>query len=254
VWHELLTKDPVAAQEFYKTVIGWSTSTWEGDAGATPVDYTMWVAGETPVGGVMTLPAAAAEMGAPPNWLSYIEVPDVDTTVTEATKMGGTVLNPAKTAEGVGRFAILADPQGAVFAVITSATPLPEETDPRPLEFSWHELITTDAVAGLDFYHNLFGWAKKDEHDMGEMGIYHLFGRDRFAYGGAYKKPADMPAPPHWLHYVSPKDSADAAAERAKKAGATILHEPMEVPGGDRIAIIMDPQGATFAVHSKPKA
>ena len=46
-------------------------------------------------------------------------------------------------------------------------------------------------------------------------------------------------------------DSADAAADRAKKAGGTVINGPMEVPGGDRIAAILDPQGAAFAVHSK---
>ena len=65
-------------------------------------------------------------------------------------------------------------------------------------------------------------------------------------------KSADAPAQPYWLHYVAVADSADAAAERAKNAGATLLSGPMEVPGGDRIAVLTDPQGAVFAVHSKP--
>jgi predicted enzyme related to lactoylglutathione lyase len=51
---------------------------------------------------------------------------------------------------------------------------------------------------------------------------------------------------------VRVSDTADAAAERAKALGAEILTGPMEVPGGDRIAVIKDPQGAVFAVHSKP--
>src|SRR5258705_77333 len=48
VWHELMTKDPKAAQDFYTKVVGWTTSKFEGGT-----DYTMWMAGETPVGGVM---------------------------------------------------------------------------------------------------------------------------------------------------------------------------------------------------------
>ena len=184
--------------------------------GAGPAaDYTLWMAGEAPVGGLMKQPEEAAKMGAPPSWL-----------------------------------AVLRDPQGAVFAVMRSANPMPEENDPQPLEFSWHELVVTDAVSGLEFYKTLFGWEKKAEHDMGPMGAYHMFGRDRFTYGGTYDKPAEMPAS-YWLHYVRVKDSADAAADRAKAAGAQVLAGPMEVPGGDRIAVIMDPQGAAFAVHSK---
>lgn len=248
VWHELMTKDPKAAEPFYKRVVGWTTKPWEGNK-----DYTMWMAGENPVGGLMELPREAAEMGAPPNWLTYIAVPDVDETIEQAQAQGATVIKEATDIEGVGRFAVLRDPQGAVFAIIAGEGETPAESDPKPLEFSWHELITTDYQAADRFYNSLFGWEKKSEFDMGEMGLYHMFGRDRFTYGGMYNKPAEMPAPPNWLPYVQ-VDSADRAAERATEKGGTILNGPMEVPGGDRIAIIQDPQGAVFAVHSKASA
>jgi predicted enzyme related to lactoylglutathione lyase len=81
------------------------------------------------------------------------------------------------------------------------------------------------------------------------MGMYHMFGRDRFTFGGMMQRNAEMP-PPSWLHYVM-VDSADAAVERAKRGGGSVILPPMEVPGGDRIAVLMDPQGAAFAVHSK---
>jgi len=248
VWHELMTPDPAAAQKFYRDVVGWTTSAWTGGV----MDYTMWMAGETAIGGVMTLPAEAAAAGAPPHWLAYIEMPDVDTTIEQAVTLGAKVLLPARSVNEVGRFAVLADPQGAAFAVITNATPMPPESDPRPLEFSWHELNTTDLPGAISFYEQLFGWKKQSEFDMGDKGAYHMFGRDRFTYGGMMKKPADMTMPSHWLHYISVPDSADAAAERATKRGATLMLGPMEVPGGDRIAILTDPQGAMFAVQSKP--
>src|SRR5437773_2748824 len=83
----------------------------------------------------------------------------------------------AQTVPSVGRFAVLRDPQGAAFAVITSEAKLGEETDPKPREFSWHELITTDYKAADKFYSKLFGWESKSEVDMGDMGMYHMFGR-----------------------------------------------------------------------------
>src|SRR5438067_1243548 len=86
--------------------------------------------------------------------------------------------------------------------------------------FVWHELTTSDLPAAIKFYEQIFGWEKKSEFDMGEMGIYHMFGRDRFTYGGMMKKTPDGPGV-YWLHYIR-VDSADAAAERAKKAGATL--------------------------------
>src|SRR5262245_2569367 len=143
VWHELMTTDPAAAEAFYKEVIGWPTSKMEG------FDYTFWWSGEKMVGGLMGMVPEAAAMGAPPAWLAYIEVPDCDATVAQAEQLGAKVLMPAKTMEMAGRFAVLQDPQGATFAVITSAQPPKPETDPAPLEFSWHELTTTDQPAAI---------------------------------------------------------------------------------------------------------
>ena len=249
VWTELSTTDTAAAQEFYRKVVGWSTNKFDG-AG---VDYTMLMVGDAPIGGVMDLPAEAKAMGARPGWVAYTEVPDVDQTIADAVELGAKVLMPAHTAPNVGRFAILADPQGAIFAVITSATAPAEENDPKPGEFSWHELVTTDAAAAIEFYDKLFGWESKGEFDMGEKGIYRMFGRDRFTYGGVMKKPEGMSWPSHWLHYIS-VENADEAAERATNAGASVLMPPMDVPGGGRIAIMTDPQGAMFAVHSNVAA
>jgi len=249
VWHELMTPDTAGAKAFYETVVGWKTSKMDG-----PFHYTLWLAGDTPdtaIGGMMELTPEAAKMGAPPSWTAYIEVPDADATIAQVEKLGGSVIVPANSVEGVGRFALLKDPQGAAFAVITSANPPKPETDPAPRQFSWHELTTSDLAAGVSFYEQIFGWEKKSEFDMGDMGMYHMFGRDRFTYGGMMKKPAEAPGV-YWLHYARVADSADAAAERAQKAGSTVMVGPMEVPGGDRIAVIRDPQGAMFAVHSKP--
>ena len=249
VWHELMTPNPDAAKDFYGKVVGWTTTKYDTSA----IDYSMFMADERPVGGLMELTKEAADMGAPPNWLAYVEVPSVDDTIAKAQELGASVIVPANTVENVGRFGILRDPQGVAFAVITSATPIGAETDPQPREFSWHELVTTNADAALDFYKNLFGWEVKGNFDMGgDAGLYQMFGRDRFTYGGVMNKAGDTPANPYWLHYVAVADSADAAAERAKEAGATLLSGPMEVPGGDRIAVLTDPQGAVFAVHSKP--
>ncbi len=245
-WHELMTSDTAAATAFYENVVGWTTK--RSDVAGT--GYTLLMSGETPVGGLMANPAEAVAMGAPPSWLAYIEVPNVDETIEQATKLGGKVLAPAQTIAGAGRFAVLQDPQGAVFGILTSEMPLRPETEPPPREFFWHELTTSDQAAAIKFYEQLFGWEKKSEFDMGPMGIYHLYGRGEFTYGGIMQKTPDGPGT-YWLHYVRVADSADAAADRAKKAGATPMVGPMEVPGGDRVAILRDPQGAVFAVHSR---
>jgi predicted enzyme related to lactoylglutathione lyase len=166
VWHELLTPDPAAARAFYTAVTGWSTQPF-GDA------YTMWVAGGTPLGGVMALP----DPSAPTGWLAYISVPDVDASAAQAQSLGARIIRPAASIPTVGRFAILTDPQGAMFCLFSWETERPSEDAPaKPGEFSWHELATTDWRGAWAFYEQMFGWEKRGEYDMGPIGVYLLFG------------------------------------------------------------------------------
>jgi uncharacterized protein len=243
VWYDLMTTDPAKAEAFYTNVCGWTTEPW----GGSPAPYTMWKANGTPIGGVMPV----QNPGAPPHWLAYISCPDVDETVKTSESLGGKTYVKSSDIPSVGRFAILSDPQGAVFSAFASANPPQPEAEPKVGEFSWHELATTDYAAGFHFYETLFGWELRVDHDMGPIGVYRLFGRNGKEIGGMFNKPPDMGSvPPHWLQYVM-VDSSTAAVERVKANGGQVLNGPMEVPGGDWIAQCLDPQGAAFAVHSK---
>jgi predicted enzyme related to lactoylglutathione lyase len=249
-----MTPDPGAAAEFYTKVAGWSSAPWEGGETPDGEPYMMWMAGEKAVGGRAKLPEEAQAQGAPPHWLAYVTVPDTEAVVEKTKAAGGTVLMPATSMPDVGTFAVLQDPQGAVFAPFTPAGgPEGEVTHPTPGNFSWHELYTTDYEAAFDFYSEVFGWEKTDAMDMGENGIYQMFGpegAEGFTYGGMMNKPAEMPAPPHWLYYIMVPD-IEAAASTVKELGGQVVMGPMEVPGGDMIAMCLDPQGAMFAVHAK---
>ena len=153
----------------------------------------------------------------------------------------------------VGRFAVLSDPQGALFAIFTASGTTPgHEGSPAVGEFSWHELATHDQPAAFRFYEMLFGWTKTNAMDMGEMGTYQMYGRGDVELGGMFNKPAEMPGPPAWTHYIM-VDDINSAAEATKAGGGQILNGPMEVPGGDMIFQAMDPQGAMFAAHAKKK-
>ena len=77
-----------------------------------------------------------------------------------------------------------------------------------------------------------------------------MYGKDGRTLGGMATKPKNYPAPPHWVYYVK-VDDLDGALARVKKDGGTVMNGPMEVPGGDRIAQCLDPQGAEFALHGK---
>jgi predicted enzyme related to lactoylglutathione lyase len=251
VWYDLMTTDPEAAQAFYTSVVGWGTQVWE-NAG---MSYTMWTAGDTPIGGIMKLPDEAVAGGARPHWVGYVAVPDTDATVARAQELGGKVMVPPTDIPTVGRFAVIADPQGALTAPFTPQGTGPGPKLPPPVgHFSWHELATTtDSETAFAFYADLFGWQKTSAMDMGDMGVYQMFGPGGVPFGGIYKKPAEQPGPPSWLHYARVPD-VNAAVEAVRQKGGQVLNGPMEVPGGDMIAMILDPQGGPSAVHEKKSA
>jgi len=111
-WSELITPDPAAAAAFYGSLFGWKAEAMPMGDG----HYTVVKAGEAAVGGIMAPPTGA--QGMPPAWGVYVTVADVDATVAQAVALGGKVCAQAMEVPGVGRMAVLADPQGAVFNVM----------------------------------------------------------------------------------------------------------------------------------------
>lgn len=244
LWYDLMTTDVPAARAFYRTVAGWGVETWE--AGEEP--YPMWTVGARPIGGVMELPPEARAQGAPPHWMAYVGTPDVDGTTEKATALGATVLVPPREIPTVGRFSVLCDPDGAVFAPFAPASGMPgRDEGPEVGDISWHELLTADHAGGFAFYRALFGWEVDHDLDMGEYGTYRIYRAAGPPLGGMMDRPSEMPVGA-WLFYVR-TDDIDAALARVRAAGGTVLNGPMEVPGGDRVAQCRDPQGATFALH-----
>ena len=248
IWYELLTTDREAAEAFYEAVVGWTMA----DAGQPGMRYTILSAGDRGMGGLMELPAEAREAGGKPGWIGYIHVADTDGAAADIEAAGGHVHRRPDDIPDVGRFAVVADPGGAAFALLT---PLPRDDAPPPADpqtpglVSWHELYSSRGdKAAFDFYAARFGWETMDEMDMGPMGTYRIFGADGVQMGGMMRKPDDMPASA-WGFYVN-VDGIDSAAERVKAQGGRVLMGPHEVPGGSWILQCLDPQGANFALVS----
>ncbi len=250
VWYDLMTTDTEGAKRFYSEVIGWKTEPWKDADPKRP--YTMFVAGDGPIGGLMPLSEEARKMGAVPHWLAYTTVENVDATASEVQKLGGKVYAPPFDIPKVGRCAILADPQGATFAIFRGESEMPPAKD-APGQFSWAELNTTDWEAAWKFYTQIFGWTEKSRMEMGPEGTYFMFqDASQTTRGGMSNMAAKMKAPAHWLHYIT-VDNIQGAVDRTKAQGGKVLNGPMPIPGDDMIAQCADPQGAFFAIYAHGK-
>lgn len=243
VWYELTTPDVDAAIKFYPRFTNWGTQAFDKN-------YTMFTTGGAPIAGVFRQTAEMKSQGVPPNWMPYIEADNVDATAAKAKSLGATVVAGPDDIPGTGRFAVIQDPQGAVFGIYKSTNNPSGGWDGTPVlnRFSWHELMTTDYQVAEKFYSALFGWQKISETDMGDGLMYYIFGRQGNMYGGMFNTPPDMAGMhPFWLVYIHVKD-VGKAVDIATKAGASVHRPQMDIPGGS-IAILGDPQGAGFAFH-----
>lgn len=250
LWYELQTTDVKAAAAFYGKITGWTSKASDIVA---DMQYLVLSAGDTQVGGLMELPADLRAAKVPPHWMGYCGCDDVDQTVARAKKLGAAVHFGPHDIPNVGRFAAIADPQGAAIALLTPAYEPGPDNEPGIGQVSWHELLTTDYKAAWQFYQELFGWEEMQSMDMGpELGTYFMFGRNGRMLGGMFNKAPSMPMPPNWCYYALVKD-CHAAAKAIEANGGKILNGPMEVPNeGGFVAQATDPEGAVFAIHSRP--
>jgi hypothetical protein len=232
VWHEQVSSDPKQAQDFYAQLFGWGTEVFKPGE----VDYAMISSGGQTHGGF----GKAMEGAPPPHWLSHVAVEKLEETIEKAKSSGGKLVAGPFDMSEVGRIAIIADPQGAYLSAFQ-----PEGEGPAPEGvFVWDELGTSDVDHAQRFYEQVFGWTTSD---MGEeYGGYRVFNRGETGIAGLMALP-DSSIPPHWQPYVA-VDDPDRTAARATELGGAVAAEPMDVPNVGRIAVLRDPQGATFGI------
>jgi uncharacterized protein len=243
-WYELMTTDVAAAKAFYGDVVGWGAQ----DASTPQLQYSLFTAGKVPVCGLMDLPEEGRRMGARPRWMGYVAVNDVDVTADRIKRLGGAVFVPP-TGTNIGHISVVADPQTAVFALISGlkvGRQEPAESG-RPGRVGWHELLSADWARAFAFYSEIFDWQKP--HTEISQDVYHPFSACGLTIGGMFTRHPTDP-PPFWLLYFN-VDDIEAAEERVKAAGGQVFLNPVEMPGGTSIARCADPQGAAFALQGR---
>jgi len=247
IWYELMTPDPEGSKAFYDSVVGWNI----GEGVPEYNGYRMIGRSDGGfAGGVLPLTDEMQQHGARPTWLGYIHVPDVDGALGKIEQSGGKTLMSANDIPNVGRIAMVADPQGAPFYVMTPATQGDQQSDvfstDQAQHVRWNELATSDPDAALDFYKGHFGWGQEGDMDMGEMGKYRFIQSGPTNIGAIMRKPPQLPVS-MWTYYIG-VDDIGRAADAIKAAGGQILNGPMEIPGDEFSLNGMDPQGASFGL------
>jgi hypothetical protein len=242
VFVELVTPDLAAAKQFYGGLFGWTFR----DIRSGNTEYAAASLDGHAVAGLIHKEFSTGEHHQPA-WLTVIAVRDVDSTRDLAVQHGAKVLFAPRSLPDRGREAVLADPQGAVFAVLTSTSGDPPDVLAAPGEWIWSSLITRDPDADAAFYQTLFDYEVFNL--PGDEGAQHLLlATDNYARASANSWPASNPnVHPHWLNYVRVED-ADEAAKKAVALGGRILVEPRLDRHGGKIAVIADPAGAAFGL------
>ena len=242
-WPELSTSDQGAAEKFYSTLFGWTTS-------LTPMGpdshYTIFLKDGKDVAAGSQINADMAKMGVPPNWLSYVSVASVDASVEKAKSLGGAVVVGPFDVMEHGRMAVLADPTGAAFALWQAYGHPGATLLDAPGALVWTELGTNDVKKAAAFYGGLLGWTT-EIMKMGDFE-YTLWKRGAASAGGMYPITPDMgEVPPNWMPYFGVTD-CDGTVAHAIKLGGALVMGPRDIPGTGRIAVLKDPQGAFFAI------
>lgn len=266
-WIDTAQPDPQAASSFYGELFGWKLEDQmpPGSGG----HYFMATLEGKLVAAIGSLPEGAPPR---PSWNTYVWVDNADEAVALVRQAGGTVLLEPFDIFEAGRMATCADPSGAVFSVWQANGHRGAQLVNEPDTWTWNNLVTRDLEGSAAFYKAVFGW-EKATFDLSEDGsaVLRLPGYGKFlelsdpdlvqrlndfgapegfadAIAGMIPMPSNLPpdTPPHFMVSFS-VDDADATAEAATKLGGKVLVQPFD-RGPVRIAVLQDPQGATFAV------
>ncbi|MFF7991147.1 VOC family protein [Kitasatospora xanthocidica] len=239
-WVELGTSDPAAARAFYRELFG-----WREDDGARPGDgdYVRMLMADTPVAAIT--PRYASRQ--PTAWTVSFAVADADATAARIEEAGGSILKEPTDLLDQGRFAVAADRSHAVFILWQPRAFEGSGMFNEPGSLGWVELLTRDPAGSTDFYPAVFGWSVAPSEHYTQWG---LAGRD---FGGMLVMDEGFPAevPPHWLPYFAVAD-VDNTVDRVVALDGGVLMPAYSMPGGRRIAVLRDPQGAAFGVYSAP--
>jgi predicted enzyme related to lactoylglutathione lyase len=243
VWFDLITNDIPIAKKFYGELLGWEFEDHPQDTVFTMIHFK-----NKPIGSIIYLKRKDPNVSES-RWLSSLSVPDVDAAVEYFRNNGGTIYREAKNYPNRGRLAVVADPQGAILALLKASNGDPVDTKPDFNEWFWDELITNDVDAAIEFYQGLLDY-ESDTREVTKGITYHILKRESLPRAGVVKSPWED-VPPNWLPYIR-VEAPRALADRVKSLGGELVLPPDENIRNGTVAIVADPTGAVLALQKWP--
>jgi predicted enzyme related to lactoylglutathione lyase len=237
VWADLVTPNLGSAEKFYSGLFGWTFQ----DIHAGDSDYAVASISGRPIAGIVEKPVSVSDHRQSA-WLTFIAVRDVDATKRTVLAQKGKVLADSVSYAMRGRQAVLADPEGAVFAILASSSGDPPDYLASPGEWIWSSLHAKDPDTEAAFYQNVFGYDVFDAESTD--GMEHvILSSDDYARASANALPGEGRRHAHWLNFIRVKSATDMCA-KAVSLGGRILVEPHADRHGGLVAVVADPAGA----------
>jgi predicted enzyme related to lactoylglutathione lyase len=258
-WVDTEQRDVAAAKQFYGGLFGWTFT--QATPPGTPVQYVVAQLGGQDVAGIGGPADPSGPVAASPSWNTYVAVDDIDATAAAVEAAGGRVVSPPEDAGEGGRSAVCADPFGVSFRLWQAKRRLGAQVTNAPGAWNFSDLHATDPQGSARFYTEVFGWefAELGNASMVRVPGYgdHLASttdpqiHERqsgvgvppgFADAIGWLNPAGEDAP-GWRVTFTVEDR-DRAAATAESLGGRVTHR--EETQWNKVAVIEDPQGATF--------
>jgi predicted enzyme related to lactoylglutathione lyase len=244
-WADLGTTDLEGAKSFYSELFGWH---FEDMPAGDSMIYSMASKNGKSVAACYEMTPEMRDQGAPPVWMCYVTVANVEESVRRARELGATVVQEPLDVFDSGRMALIADPQGAMLAFWQPQNHIGAQVVNEVGAMCWNDLRTTDIRDAIEFYSRLFGW--RIEEAPGSDGAYYTIYLGDRTNGGILPITEQMAGvPPHWGVYFAVED-CDKAVARVEELGGRVLAPPMTTGATSRFAIVADPQGASVSLFS----
>jgi uncharacterized protein len=248
-WVELSTPDQGGARAFYAGLFGWDYDDHDmGEMG----HYFIATYQGSELGGVGGLPPGME--GHPAFWGVYLAVDDVDAATEKVAAAGGKVEAGPFDVGDNGRMSAIQDPTGARVGLWQAGSTTGTQRANEPGTPTWNECVTSDVAAAARFYADVLGMGS-EAMDMGEAGSYTVLTDVNGRQVGGAMDLSMLPegTPPHWNVYFN-VDDVDSSLSKVEELGGSTVAPAMDVPGVGRMAMVADPQGATFWLMSAEDA